>query len=78
VDTNFVVNTLPYIAHLPVVFLNDWFTWKVGKRIVGTDAARIGMLFYFFNRFENMFLLKTLTNSLEQMFTVVAFYFYLD
>jgi hypothetical protein len=45
---------------------------------VGRDAARLGFLFYFFNRFETMHIIRTLTNSIEQMFTVVAFYYYLD
>ena len=29
-DTNFVIRYLPYIAHMPVVLLNDLFMWKVG------------------------------------------------
>ena len=45
---------------------------------MGRDAARLCFLFYFFNRFETMHIIRTLTNSIEQMFTVVAFYYYLD
>lgn len=78
IDTNMVVRITPYLAHLPVVLLNDWFTWKVAKRVTTRDAARLGFIFYFFNRFETMHLIRTLTNSIEQMFTVVAFYYYLD
>jgi len=78
VDTNLVIRYLPYIAHMPVVLLNDLFMWKVGKRVVGRDASRLGFLIYFFNRFETMHLIRTLTNSIEQMFTLVAFYYYLD
>jgi Alg9-like mannosyltransferase family len=78
IDTNFVVRVVPYIAHLPIVLLNDWFMWKVSKRILNRDAARLAFLFLFFNRFETMHMTRTLTNSIEQMFTVVAFYFYLD
>lgn len=78
IDSNLVLSNLPYIAHLPIVLLNDWFVWKVGKRVVGQDAARLGFLLYFFNRFETMHIIRTLTNSIEQMFTVVAFYYYLD
>ena len=77
-DSNLVVRKLPYLAHLPVALLNDWFFWKVGKKVVGRDAARLGMIMLFFNRFETMHIIRTLTNSLEQMFTVVAFFYFLD
>jgi len=36
------------------------------------------VILYFFNRFETTHLIRTLTNTIEQMFTVVAFYFYYD
>jgi len=78
IDSNFVVRVTPYLAHLPIVLLNDLFTWKVAKRIVSRDAARLTMIFYFFNTFLTMHLIRTLTNSIEMMFTIVAFYFYID
>jgi hypothetical protein len=78
VDSNLVVRKLPYLAHLPVVLLNDWFFWKVSKRVIGHDAARLGFIMFFFNRFQTMHIIRTLTNSLEQMFTVVAFHYFLD
>lgn len=37
IDTNFIVNVTPYLAHFPVVVLTDYFTWKVAKRVVGVD-----------------------------------------
>ena len=51
IDTNFLVNLAPYLAHLPVVILTDYFTWKVGKKVIGRDASRLAMIFLFFNRF---------------------------
>jgi len=50
-DTNYLVNITPYLAHLPVVLLTDYFTWKVAKRVVGHDAARLSTILIFFNRF---------------------------
>ena len=35
IDTNFVVRITPYLAHCPFVILNDIFTWKVAKRVIG-------------------------------------------
>lgn len=78
VDTNSVLRTAPYIAHLPLVLLTDYFLWKTFKKIVHRDAAKLSFLLHFVNKFQTMYMIRTLTNSLEQTFTVVAFYFYLD
>ena len=51
IDTTYIVNLAPYLAHLPVVILTDYFTWKVAKKVIGRDAARLSMIFLFFNRF---------------------------
>ena len=52
IDTNWVVRVTPYLAHVPIVILNDIFLWKVSKRLIGHDAARICYIAYFFNRFQ--------------------------
>lgn len=77
-DSNQVVRTLPYLAHLPVVIINDIFLWKLSKRLVNKNSARLGFAFFFANRFQTHYMIRTLTNAIEQMFTCVAFYFYLD
>ena len=51
-DTNYMVRAIPYLAHCPLVILNDWFIWKVAKRVVGRDAARFSMILVTFNRFQ--------------------------
>ena len=78
IDSNLVVRTVPYLAHLPLVILNDCFVWRVANRVIKKDAARVAMIFFFINRFQNVLMLRTLANSLEQVFTSVAFYYYLD
>ena len=77
-DTNLIVRAIPYLAHCPLVILNDWFIWKVAKRTVGNDAARLSMILITFNRFQTQFIIRCFTNSLEQILTVVAFYYYID
>jgi len=47
IDTNFVVRTVPYLAHLPIVLITDYFVWAGAKRVVSKDQARISMLLYF-------------------------------
>lgn len=78
VDYNFIVRSLPYIAHLPIVLLTDFYTWAIAKRIVKKEAARLCMLMYFTNTFQTLYLIRTLTNTIEQMFAVVSFYYFLN
>lgn len=77
-DTNFVVRTVPYLAHLPIVLTTDYFVWAGAKRIVTKDVARMSIILYLSCTFQTMHLIRTLTNTIEQMFTVVAFYYFLD
>lgn len=76
-DSNCAVRCAPYIAHYLVVVLTDFFLWKAAKKVLVREAAQLTMILFFFNRFETMHLIRTLTNTVEQMFTVVGFYFYL-
>jgi hypothetical protein len=46
-----MVRVIPYLAHFPLVVLNDWFIWKIAKRTVGSDAARFAILMVTFNHF---------------------------
>jgi hypothetical protein len=50
-DTNFVVRTVPYLAHVLIVFVNDAYMWRISRRLLQKDAARLAFLLYFFNRF---------------------------
>ena len=50
-DTNAVVRILPYLAHCPLVLINDLFLWKVSKRLIGKDGAKFAIILNFFNRF---------------------------
>jgi len=78
VDSRWLVRNMPSIAHLPVVFLSDIFHWRVSNRLFGKDAARMCFLFVFLNNFQTRHMVRTLTNALEQMFTVVAFNYFID
>jgi hypothetical protein len=52
--------------------------WKAGKRVVGVDGTRIAILLLVFNRCENEYIIRCFTNGLEQILSVVAFYFFID
>lgn len=60
------------------MILNDYFVWKVGKRLIGVDASRITMLLFLTNRCQSEHIVRCFTNGLEQIFSVIAFYFFLD
>jgi len=65
IDTNFVVIVLPYLAHCPIVLLNDLFVWKVSKRVIGRDGAKFAFMLLFFNRFQTQFIIRCFTNVIE-------------
>jgi len=77
-DTPWLVRVQPYLTHCPLVILNDYFIWKIGKRIIGIDGSRIAMLLIITNRCQNEYIIRCFTNGLEQIFSVIAFYFFLD
>lgn len=77
-DYPWVVRVQPYLTHCPLVILNDYFIWKIGKRLIGTDGTRIAMLLLIANRFQNEHIVRCFTNGLEQIFSVIAFYFFMD
>ena len=51
-DSNFVIRFAPYFTNLLLVILNDFFIWKIGKKVVGTDATRFGILLIVTNQFQ--------------------------
>jgi len=73
-----IVRVQPYLTHYPLVVLHDYFYWKVAKRVMGKDTARVAMLMLVFSMYENLFLVRCFTNSLESIFTVVSFYYFID
>ena len=76
-DSNLVIRLAPYFTNLLLVILNDLFIWKIGKKVVGVDATRFGILLIMTNQFQINHIPRCFTNSLEQILTVVSFHFYL-
>lgn len=64
-DFPWTVRVLPYLAQCPLVILNDYFVWKIGKKIIGADGSRIGMLLLLTNRCQNEYIIRCFTNGLE-------------
>ena len=60
-----------------MAILNDHFIWKVGKKTVGIDGTRIGVLLIVMNHFQIEYITRCFGNSLEQILSVIAFYYYL-
>ena len=51
IDSNTMVYFLPYMAQLLLAVINDFFIWKLGKKLVGVDSTRIAILLMVSNHF---------------------------
>jgi hypothetical protein len=76
-DTNYAVRTCPHLAHCILLCISDKYLWEVGKKTVGIPATRIAFVFYLTNRIANELMIRCLTNSLETIFHIIAFYYFL-
>ena len=77
-DSKWAVLLQPYLTHAVLVILGDLFIWKAGKRYVGKDATRVTLLLLLFCRVQTEYIVKCFTNAVEQILSVIAFYFFLD
>ena len=77
-DTNLLIRKSPYLMQIVLVIIADYFFWKTLKRILVRDAARLSFLLYFVNKCQTIYMIRTLTNSIEAIFTIICFYIYLD
>jgi hypothetical protein len=50
-DSALAVRHQPYVTHSVLVMLNDYFIWKVAKRMTDKDTARYAIALIVFNRF---------------------------
>ena len=64
-DTHLVVRVAPYIAQWFLVVIGDYFYYQIGKKTVGVNATRIGVIIIVFNYFQCNYLHRCFTNSLE-------------
>lgn len=76
-DTQPVVLLQPYLTHSILVILGDLFLWKSAKKYVGSEGAKLAMLLHFFSKTQTENVLRTFTNSVEQILAVIAFYYFL-
>ena len=77
-DYALVVKLYPYLAHSLLVIISDSYLWEVGKKTVGARATRIAFIFYLSNRIYNELIIRCFTNSIESIFQIIAFYYYLN
>jgi phosphatidylinositol glycan class B len=77
-DYNAAVRSCPYLAHCFLVCISDWYLWRIGKRTIGTPASRISFILYLTSRTANELMIRCFSNSIETIFYIVAFYYFLD
>jgi hypothetical protein len=73
-----VVRCCPYLAHCFLLCISDFYLWNIGKKTVGAPATRIAFIFYLTNRTANELMTRCFTNSVETIFYIIAFYYFLD
>ena len=76
IDTNFlVVNSLIAMNSLAQVF-GDYFGFALAQTLIGKKGALIYMLYTLFNRRINEIFQRTMTNGVEAVLIIMAFYYY--
>jgi len=58
--------------------MGDLFIWKAGKKYVGKDATRVAMFLLLVSKVQTEYIVKCFTNAVEQILSVIAFYFFLE
>lgn len=76
-DFGYAVRTCPKIAHIILVVIQDDYLWKIGKITVGKSPTRIAFFILFFARVYNELIIRTFSNSIETIFQIIAFYYFL-
>ena len=51
IDSSTMVYFLPYLSQLILAIINDFFIWKLGKKLVGIDSTRIAIVLMVSNHF---------------------------
>ena len=76
-DFPYMVLISPYIAHFPLMLMSDYYLWHVGKLIVGKPATRIAFILFLTNTYMVEFEIRCFTNTLEKIFTVTVYHFWM-
>lgn len=58
--------------------ISDSYLWGIGKKTIGKNATRVAFIFYIFSRLYNELIIRCFSNSLESIFQIIAFYYFLD
>lgn len=67
-----------YFAHFLLVILGDYYYYKLGCKLVGSDSTRLSMYLYISCKFYNIHLIRCFANSTESVMYLIAFYYYID
>jgi len=77
-DTPLVIRLAPYVAHSVIAVASDYYFYKVTKKLMGIQVARVTFFYYFTNQFFNSFMIRCFSNSVEAMLHLLVFNYYLE
>ena len=76
IDTNFlVVNSLIAMNSI-IQVIGDYFGFGLAQKLMGKRGAVIFMVYSLFNRRINEIFQRTMTNGVESVLSMAAFFFY--
>ena len=76
IDTNFlVVNSMLFMNSL-LQLVGDYYLYKLAKQFLGTNGAKISLVYVLFNATINQIFSKTLTNGAETAFSMAGLYYF--
>ena len=70
-DYPITVRVSYYLAQWIIVVIGDIYFFKLSKRIVGKEAARLGFYYYFTSKFYNIYVIRCFSNSVESIFALI-------
>ena len=77
-DSKWAVLVQPYLTHSLLVIVGDIAIWKAGKKYVGKEATQVALILLLVSKVQTEYVVKCFTNAVEQILSVIAFYYFLE
>ena len=76
IDYNTPVILSPIFMNTIIILIGDYYSYKLTKRLINRKCALIYLLYSFFDKDINLIFLRTMSNGIEAVLCIVAFYYY--
>jgi phosphatidylinositol glycan class B len=76
IDFNRLVILSPIFMNTIIVVLGDYYSYKLTKRLINRKCALIFLLNSLIDKDINLIFLRTMTNGIEAVLSIIAIYYY--